>query len=148
VLPEAPRQLLLRPAELCQEPLVGLGGLDRVEILAEQVLDQPQLERLGITRLPHDRRYPSQPGLLGCPPPPLAHKDLVLAATRPDHQRLEHPGGPDGRRELVERLLIEAPPRLLGIGDDTLDRQFPKASPLFGVSRWQEGAQTPSECAL
>ena len=90
VLPEALRQLLLGPAELGQEALVGLRRLDRVEVLAEQVLDEAELERLRVARLADDGRHPDQPGLLGGPPATLPDEDLELTPARAHHEGLEH----------------------------------------------------------
>ena len=45
-------ELFLRPAELGEQPLVGFRLFHRVQVLAEQVLDQGQLEALA-RRSPH-----------------------------------------------------------------------------------------------
>ena len=137
---EATGQLLLCPAKLREEPLIGLGRLDWVEVFAEEILDQPQLEGLGITGLSHDRGHAGQAGLLRRPPAPLSDQDLVLAAAGPHHERLEHPRRTDGGGKLLKRLAIEAPAGLLRIRDQTLDRELPEAGAVLAVSRWQEGA--------
>ena len=59
VLADPLRQLLLRVAELVDEPLVGLGLFDRVEVLALQVLDERELVGLALLDvLDDDRDWP------------------------------------------------------------------------------------------
>src|SRR5262249_32733162 len=48
VLAEPSRQLLLGPPEFGQEPLVGLCGLDWIQILSKEILDETELERLRV----------------------------------------------------------------------------------------------------
>src|SRR5207247_1724187 len=52
------RELLLCPAELREQLLIRLGLLHRVEVLAEKVLDERDLETLRIGRLTHDGGNP------------------------------------------------------------------------------------------
>jgi len=59
----AVRELLLRPAELREQLLIRLGLLHRVEVLAQQVLDERDLETLSVGRLTRDGGNPRQPGL-------------------------------------------------------------------------------------
>ena len=91
VLPKAPGQLLLSPAEFGQEPLVGLCCFHRIEILAKEILDEAEFECLGVARLAHDRRHARQARLLGSSPPALPHKNLVLRPSRPHDKGLKHP---------------------------------------------------------
>ena len=69
-------QLLLGPAELREQLLIGLGLLHRVQVLAEEVLDERQLQALGVRSLTHDGGDPLEPSLAGRPPPPLAGDQL------------------------------------------------------------------------
>src|SRR3989304_9222156 len=77
ILADALCQLLLGPGELRQEFLVGLGLLDRVQILAEQVLDQGELQALGIRRLAYPCGDLLQARELCRAPPPLADDELI-----------------------------------------------------------------------
>ena len=88
------RQLLLRPLELRQQLLVGLGLVHRVQVLAEQVLDQGELQALTVGRLPKEGRDPFEPGELRGPPPSLAGDELIALALATDDDRLNQPGGP------------------------------------------------------
>jgi len=58
---DAPGELLLRPAELAEELFVGLGLIDRIQVFAEQVLDERKLEAFGIGRVADDRGMRSSP---------------------------------------------------------------------------------------
>src|SRR5215467_9277455 len=124
VLAEPSRQLLLGPPEFGQEPLVGLCGLDWIQILSKEILDETELERLRVARLTHDRGHARQAGLLGRSPSALPHEDLILRPARSHDQGLEYPRGPDRGGELFERLGVEAPSGLLGVRDQTVDREF------------------------
>src|SRR6266540_7499150 len=79
VAPDPLRELLLGPAELGQEVPVGLGFLHGDQVFAEQVLDQRQLEALGIGRFPHDRGDPLESGLTCRPPATLSGNELITA---------------------------------------------------------------------
>src|SRR3712207_8693948 len=49
-------QRILRVAVIVDQPLVALGLLDRVQVLPLHVLDQRDLERLGVVELTEDRK--------------------------------------------------------------------------------------------
>ena len=69
-----------------------------------------------------------QAGALGRPPPSLAGDDLMTLPVRPrpHHQRLQQTLLADRLRQLVERLVVEAPPRIVGVGRNRLDWQMPQ----------------------
>src|SRR5262245_20517212 len=54
VLADPLRELLLRPREFRQELLIGLRRLDRVQVLAQEILDQRELDALCVRGLAHD----------------------------------------------------------------------------------------------
>jgi len=53
-LADAPRQIILRVAELLQQPAIAVGLFERCQILALDVFDQRQLERLAVADLADD----------------------------------------------------------------------------------------------
>ena len=118
---------LLRMPIFARQPLIGLRFFDRVEILALDVLDQRDLERLGIVEVANDDRHLVQPRALRRPPAPLARDDLIVMPMRPHHDRLDQPTRRDRRRQLVEHRLVEMPSRLIGMRRQRTDRQHPHA---------------------
>jgi len=61
--------------------------------------------------------------LLRRAPAAFAGNDLVAAVERPNDDRLDQPARADRRGELAQRILVEVPPRLAGMGFDAADRQ-------------------------
>src|SRR5690349_14001959 len=118
ILPDSLGQLLLSPRELRQKLLIGLRRFDRVEILAQQVLDERELDALGVGGLSHDRGDPIEPGLARRAPPPLPRDELVRTSDSPNDDRLDDPRGLDRRRKLVERREVEDLSRLMRIDLD------------------------------
>ena len=76
-------QLVVGAAEVLEQLLVGGRLLERVELGAVQVLQQRVAEHVGVVGGPDDRGDPLEPGLLGGPPPALAHDQLVARRTPP-----------------------------------------------------------------
>ena len=88
---DAQPDLLAGEPELLDERRAGARLLDRVEVLTRHVLDQCQLERLGVIARADERRDRVEPGELRRPQAALAGDQLVCAAgLRPDEDRLEH----------------------------------------------------------
>src|SRR5689334_5546673 len=83
-------QLFLRPPEFGEQALVGLRLFHRIEVFAEQVLHQGELEGLGVGRFPDDGRNFHYSSHLCCSPTPLADDQLVALAESPDDHRLQH----------------------------------------------------------
>ena len=143
------RELLVGGAEIVEQLLVGRGLFERVELLAVQVLDQGVPEQVVVLRLLDDGADLGQPGTLRGTPPPLAHDELVPARPgRTDHHRLEQADLPDGFGELLERVLVEGPPRLPGVRRDRGDRDLLVVSPedLDRAPGDADGAATCRRC--
>ena len=81
--------------------------------------------------LADDRRDPLQAGLLGRPPPALAHDELVAVLTDGAHDdRLEQADLLDRVHELGHRLLLEHLAGLAGVRGDRGDGQLGKVRTL------------------
>jgi hypothetical protein len=89
ILADALSELFLRPVEFSKKPLIAFRLFHRIEIFAEEVFDERQLERLGIRGVPNDSRDVAKAREAGGAPPPLADDDLELLAMAPDHHGLE-----------------------------------------------------------
>ena len=88
----AAADVLTRQPELLDEHRHGAGGFERVEVLARHVLDQCELERLGVVVRPDQRRHGLEAGELRRPPAALARDQLVGAARARAHEDgLQHP---------------------------------------------------------
>jgi hypothetical protein len=117
-----PPKRLLGVAIFLDQPLVGLRLLDRVEVLALDILDQRNLKRLRVGKIAHDRRDLMQLRLLRRAPASLARDDLEAVAVRPHHNRLDDAARLDRGGELVERLLAENAARLARVRLNARDR--------------------------
>ena len=100
-------ELLLGMAIFVDQPLIGLRLLDRVEVLALDILDQRDFERFVVAELADDRRDFVQPRPLRRAPAPLAGDDLEAVAVRADDDRLDDAARLDRGGELVQRLFVE-----------------------------------------
>ncbi len=98
--------------EVDQQLLVGGRFLQRVEVLAVDVLQERVPQQLVVLGQANHRGDGLKPGCLGGADPALAHDDLVAVALGPDHDRLQHPDGLDALGQLVEGVLVEGLPRL------------------------------------
>src|SRR3990170_5530077 len=117
ILADALGELLLGPGELRQELLVGLGLLDGVQVLAEQVLDEGELQALGIRRLAYHCGNLLETRELGCPPAPLSYDQLVPLPGSPDHDRLDDAGLAQGCGKLTQGIDFKVFSWLLGVGN-------------------------------
>ena len=63
--------------ELVQELAEGLAELDRVQVLAVDVLDEGFPEQVGVVGVPQHHGHGGHPGELGRTEPPLPGDDLV-----------------------------------------------------------------------
>src|SRR4051812_28650761 len=122
----------LGAAKLLHQPAIGLGLLERRQILALQVLDQRDFQRLGIRQRADDDRNFVHPDALRGAPPPLAGNQLeggFLTSQRADQQGLDDALFADRLGERVEFRLAKAPPWLEGARADQLDR--------YAALRWR-----------
>src|SRR4051812_46013000 len=105
-------KLLLGVGIIVDEPFIGLGLLDRVEVLALDILDQRDLERLLVAEFAHDGGDFVEPGALRRAPAPLAGDDLEAMTVRTDDDRLDDAARLDGSGELDQAFLLEDAARL------------------------------------
>src|SRR5215469_5906816 len=85
-------ELLLRPREVGEKPLEGLRLLHRVQIFSEEILDERELERLGIGGFADDGRNVRQPRHPRGPPATLADYQLIFLSDSSNDDWLENPG--------------------------------------------------------
>ena len=104
---DAVRDFLLAEPELLDQLAVRLRGLERIEILALEVLDEGDLELLAVGELADDRRDAFETGRLGGTQPPLAGDELVAVDRLHDEDRLEDAVLGDAGREGGKLLGIE-----------------------------------------
>ena len=117
-------QLFLRVTETVHQLAVRGGLLDGVQVGALDVLDDRDLEHLGVGKVADDHRKVVQLGDLGRAPAAFAGDDLEKPAAirvRADDERLQDAARADGVRELLQKLGLEVAARLVGVGDQLLD---------------------------
>ena len=148
-LPHTGRDVLVGHVEVLDQLLVRGRLVDRVEVLALQVLDQRLLEHPGVGHRPHDGGNRLQTGPPSGPPAPFAGDQLEAALPdRSDEDRLEdaqltHRGGERGQRLLVERAPGLERARLHRRHRDLLQR----GARLPRHPGRDQGAQTPTQSA-
>lgn len=113
--------LLLGHAELVGQAAVGARLLDRVEVFALDVLDEGELEHVGVVDVADDGRNGLQARLARGPQTPLAGDEFEASPLLPHDDRLHDPLGADGRHKLGELALVEVPARLVGVDGYLLD---------------------------
>src|SRR5690242_13275543 len=118
---------------------IAFRFLERVQILALDILDQRQLGGRGFVELANDRGDRVQLRLLGRTPAPLAGDDHVILAVRPEQDRLEDAALADRLRQLVERGFVELHARLFGVAADARDFDFAYAAAAFGLLSLRRG---------
>ena len=140
--------LVLRVAVTLDQLPIAFGLLDRVQILALDILDQRQLGDRRFVDLAHDRRDRVEPRALRRAPAPLAGDDLVI-------RRRPAAGGSAGARparaidcgELVEGVLVELHARLIGVGPDPRDLDLAHAAARRRGSRRSGGLRASPSSA-
>ena len=115
---DARRDVVLAEPELVDQLAVGLGRLERVEVLALEVLDEGELELLAIGELADDRRDAVEAGRLRGAQPPLAGDELVAVDRLGDEDRLEDAVLGDARGQRREALGVEPLARLVRVRRD------------------------------
>ena len=122
LLPDPRRDVVVGEGEVLDQLLVGRGFLERIELLALDVLDDRLLEHRGIVGRTHDRGDRLQPDPARRAPAALAGDQLEPVAARAHEHRLEHTDFADRLRQRGERLLVEVLARLLRVRTDRRDR--------------------------
>ena len=140
------RQLLLRGPQVLQQLLERLSKLQRAEVLAVQVLDQRFAKSFGVVAVADDGRDGGQSGEAGRAQPPLPRHELVATVPASNHHRLQHTYLADRRGERLERIAVEAPARLFGVGSDGRHRHLQK--PRFLCRAGNQRAQSAAEPSL
>ena len=145
-LADALGHLFLGEAELVDQLAVGMGLLDRIEVLALDVLDEGELELVARRELAHDRRHPLEPGQLRCPDAALAGDELVAVERLGDEDRLDDAVVADARREALELRDVEALARLVRVPADARDRDLARGRDR-GRALWDERGEAAAEPA-
>ena len=121
---DALRDVAERELELVHQHRVAARLLDRREVLARDVLDQAEQQRVAVVGLADHGRHGRDAGLARGAPAALAGDQLVAAlGARPDDDRLDDALRADRVGEAGGRLVVEAPPRLARVRVHLLDRQ-------------------------
>ena len=114
-----------REPELVDEDGVRARLLDRRQLLARDVLDEAEQERVAVVDGAHDCRNRLAARLPRGAPAALAGDDLVAAdAARPDEERLDDALPPHRVGEPRRGLGLEAAPRLVRVRMDRVDRDL------------------------
>lgn len=144
---DAARDLLLRHAEAVDEAAVRVRFLDRVELLALDVLDKRELEDAVVGNLTYDDRHLLEPGALGRAPAPFARNYLIFLALAANEERLNDAVGADRGRELLDLPFAEDRARLIRIGLDLVDVDLEQYIALLdrGWTSGEEGVNPPPE---
>src|SRR5688572_23253292 len=101
---------------------------DRVEVFTLNVLDQRDLGRGRIVELANDGGDRVKPCPLCRAPAALTGDDLEALAVRSQQDRLQYSTLGNGIGEFLDRLFLELNARLLWIGADSPDLDFPHAA--------------------
>ena len=122
----------------------GAGLVDRVEVLALEVLDHRQLEDALIVEVEDARGDLVEVGLDAGAEPTLAGDELVAQPDGPDQDRLEHAVLPErvGQRGDLRRVELAA--RLERVGIDLIDGDLELLGPLER-SRFESAFLTPQQ---
>ncbi len=133
---DAGGELLVGGAEVVQELPVGGRLLQRVQLLAVEVLHEGVTEQVVVRGLPDDGGDRVQAGPLGRAPAPLPHDQLVAGGRQgrlTHHDRLEQADDRDRGGQLLQRLLVEVGAGLARVGGDLLDGQLREAGAVHHV---------------
>jgi hypothetical protein len=123
-LPHRRRHLLVSHTIFFQQLLVGGGLLQGAQVLALDVLDQGLGEGGPVVGRPHHGRDLAQTYPLGRSPAPFTGDEGIAAVVESSHHhRLKNPHLTYRGGQLLQRVLVEVHPGLVGVGDDLLDPQ-------------------------
>jgi hypothetical protein len=118
VLTRTVADILVTEVQFLCQALEGQGGLNRIEILALDVLDERDFEEAVILDFANYHRDGLQLGELGRSPSALSGDKLVSVAQAAYHDRLNDAVCSDGLGEFVQALLMEGPAGLQRVGLD------------------------------
>ena len=119
----------VRLAEVLHERRDGVGEFHRVEVLADDVLDQGELEPLALVGVAHEGRDALDAGALRGLPSPLARDQLVAAfGERAHDHRLHEAARAQRLGQCIQGRLVEAAARLVGVWPDRGDLELQQAS--------------------
>ena len=96
--------------------------LQRIKVLALEVLDQCKDSRLLVRDFSGNHRHLGQPRQLGGAPAALTRDDLHGSTGATNQNRLEHTALADGLAELREVTGVNAGSRLVGVGHQFVQR--------------------------
>jgi len=100
--------------ELPDQALIGLRLFDRIEILALDILDQRNFQRLRLVEITDDRGDAVELRPLRRSPAPLARDDLIaINAGRANNDRLNDAARADAVGQLLQRTLVKVASRLV-----------------------------------
>ena len=118
----------LGEAELVHELPVAARGLNRVQVLALDVLNEGDGQGFFIGQGADDGGDAGQASLAGGPEAALAGDQFVAPpAARADHDRLQDAVRPDAGGQVGNGGLVEDGARLVGVGDDVRQSDLPDA---------------------
>ena len=147
---DAAGELLFGEAEVLDQGGAGASLLDRVEVLADHVLDQRHLQPLGLLGVADHRRHLLQAGLLRGAPAALAGDQLVAAVVQgADEERLDDAAALDRGGKAGQRVRVELGARLVRVRLDQPDRQLAQiADVAAGRALGQDRRQPAAHAAL
>ena len=147
---DAAADVLAREAELLDQRGAGARLLDRVEVLARHVLDQRQLER-GSRRRVGARSPGSARGRRAARRASGARRRSARSGRRRSGRTSTGCSTPRSSIELGERgqrLLVEAPARLVRVRADQLDAGSARSSSGSSVGRRQDRREAAAHAAM
>ena len=143
--------VFLPQSKFASQPRKGPGFLDRVQILALQILDEREFEDILVGRFAHNDRRFGESDALRRAPAAFARDDFEAVAAPPDDQRLNDAVLFDALDELVDRLVGKVCARLERRRHDLSERHMLHALAIFNGGcrrhdmRLDEGAEAFSE---
>src|SRR5262249_27443929 len=138
--------VVLRHLELVGQAAVGERRLDRIQILALDVLDERHLEERPLLSRRHvadDDRHALEAGHLRCTPAPLAGDDLKPIADLADDDWLDDAARFDGAREVVEAAVADLAARLEAVRREAIDVDLDWRRPDLGRVRNERAEALP-----
>jgi hypothetical protein len=99
--------------KLIHQSLESAGLLNRIQILALNVLDKTEFEGLLVAHLAENDGHTKQLRAQRRPPTPLARDQLVARADLPHNERLDDSAGADRLRQFLECCLWKPGSRLV-----------------------------------